>query len=107
MSEMLPPCSLSPSVLQAQDHLPDPQGKHILFVSVVRAFHHHSGHHGACGAAGVPDGPAGQSRLQTLLLHDQEGQDTPVSSGGLGGSPVLCLFVCLLYGAGYQASRRD
>lgn len=79
---------------QAQDHLPDPQGKHILFVSVVRALHHHSGRRGACGTAGVPDGAAGQSRLQTLLLHDRERQETPVSSGALGGSPCS-LFVCL------------
>lgn len=52
---------------------------------MVCAIHHHSGLHGTCGSSGVPDGHAGQSHLQILLLHDQKGQETSsVSSGGLG-----------------------
>jgi hypothetical protein len=77
------PLNLPFSALQAQDYLPDPQGKRVLHICMVCAVHRHSGIHTSSWPSGVPDGAAVQSSLQTLLLYDQEGQETSVSSGGL------------------------
>lgn len=92
------PLNLPFSAPQAQDYLPDPQRKRVLPIRMVCAIHHHSGLHSSSRFSGVPDGAAVQSSLQTLLLHHQEGQETSVSSGGLGLSLflLLFLFVCLL-----------
>lgn len=75
------------SVIQAQDHLPDPEEERVFSIGLVCAFCHHFRLHAASGSPGVPDHPIGQSHPQTLCLQGWEAQETSVSCQWAGPFP--------------------